>query len=253
MRAAIYARRSPDDDSAKSVERQISHARSYALKKGWTILEDHVYVDDGISGAEIRNRAGLLRLLNALKPRPPFGAVVMSEASRLGRDRLRTELVARDLFEAGVRIFYFLTDEEERLDTPELRFVMAARGFAAEMEREKSRQRTRDAHLARAKRGHVTGGVVFGFKNVAVYNGADASGNPLRSHVRLEVHSAESEIVLGIFKMYADGYGQRKIARALNADRNSRRRPPGTSAGPACRLPGRARGRGRPPVSERSS
>jgi site-specific DNA recombinase len=158
VRIAIYARRSPDDDPSKSVERQISHAASYALKKGWQVLEEHIYTDDGISGGEFQQRVGLLRLLNALKPRPPFNAVVMSEASRLGRERLRTELVARDLCEAGVRIFYYLTDEEERLDTPEQRFVMAARGFAAEMEREKAKQRTRDALLSRANRGHVTGG-----------------------------------------------------------------------------------------------
>jgi site-specific DNA recombinase len=218
VRIAIYARRSPDDDPSKSVERQISHAASYALKKGWQVLEEHIYTDDGISGGEFQQRVGLLRLLNALKPRPPFNAVVMSEASRLGRERLRTELVARDLCEAGVRIFYYLTDEEERLDTPEQRFVMAARGFAAEMEREKAKQRTRDALLSRANRGHVTGGVVYGFRNVVVYAGADASGNPIRSHVRHEIDPREAEVVRGIYRMYADGFGLRKIARALNAD-----------------------------------
>jgi DNA invertase Pin-like site-specific DNA recombinase len=82
VRIAIYARRSPDDDPSKSVERQISHAASYALKKGWQVLEEHIYTDDGISGGEFQQRVGLLRLLNALKPRPPFNAVVMSEASR---------------------------------------------------------------------------------------------------------------------------------------------------------------------------
>jgi DNA invertase Pin-like site-specific DNA recombinase len=218
VQAAIYARRSPDEDSSRSIERQIAHARAYALKKGWEVLEDHIYTDDGISGAEFRNRPGLLRLLNGLRPRASFGAVIMSEAARLGRERLRTELVARDLFEAGVRIFYYLTDEEEKLDTSEQRFVMAARGFAAEMEREKSRQRTRDALLARARLGHVTGGVVFGFRNVAISAGVDASGNQRRSHVCLEVDPVEAEIVRSIYRMYVDGYGHRKIARTLNAD-----------------------------------
>src|SRR5690554_4730566 len=160
MNAAIYARRSTDDlrdELSKSVDRQVQHARDYAARKGWIVLDEHVYVDDGVSGGEFANRPGLLRLLAALKPSPPFDVVIMAEASRLGRDRLRTELAAQEIAEAGVRIWYYLTDEEERLDTPELRFVHAARSFAAEVEREKARQRTRDAMLARAKRGLVTG------------------------------------------------------------------------------------------------
>ena len=32
----------------------------YAERKGWTVADDHVYVDDGISGAEFENRPGLM-------------------------------------------------------------------------------------------------------------------------------------------------------------------------------------------------
>ena len=41
-------------------------------QKGWTVADDYVYVDDGISGAEFVKRPGFLRLMNALKPKPPF-------------------------------------------------------------------------------------------------------------------------------------------------------------------------------------
>lgn len=40
------------NDEEKRVTRQIEHATAYALKKGWTVSEDHIYSDDGISGAE---------------------------------------------------------------------------------------------------------------------------------------------------------------------------------------------------------
>ena len=57
MIAAIYARKSTDQngvgDEEKSVTRQIEHAEAYASKKGWTVAEEHIYVDDGISGAEL--------------------------------------------------------------------------------------------------------------------------------------------------------------------------------------------------------
>jgi len=97
MIAAIYARKSTEQLGAheqKSVTRQVDHARQYAQRKGWTVAEDHVYVDHGISGAEFEfaKRPGLLRLMNALatKPRPPFQVLVMSEESRLGRESIET-------------------------------------------------------------------------------------------------------------------------------------------------------------------
>jgi DNA invertase Pin-like site-specific DNA recombinase len=57
----------------------VEHARQYAERKGWTIDEACVFVDDGISGAEFANRPGFLRLMNAVKPRTPFQVLVMSE------------------------------------------------------------------------------------------------------------------------------------------------------------------------------
>jgi len=79
MIAAIYARKSTAEtgmnDEEKSVTRQIEHAKAYALKKGWTVAEELIFVDDGISGAEFVKRPGFLRLMNALKPRPPFQAL----------------------------------------------------------------------------------------------------------------------------------------------------------------------------------
>lgn len=49
MTAAIYARKSTEqngvDADARSVARQIEHARAYAARKGWAVADDHVYVD----------------------------------------------------------------------------------------------------------------------------------------------------------------------------------------------------------------
>ncbi len=79
INAAIYARKSTEQtgvaNEQKSVARQVEHARMYAVKKGWTVADDAIFIDDGISGAEFANRPGFLRLMNALKPRPVFYAV----------------------------------------------------------------------------------------------------------------------------------------------------------------------------------
>ena len=45
---------------------------------------------------------------------PPFDMLIMSEASRLGRDMTRNAAYVVSIIEAGVRIWYYLTDEEER-------------------------------------------------------------------------------------------------------------------------------------------
>ena len=60
MIAAIYARKSTEQngvpDEEKSVTRQVGHAKTYAVKKGWVVADEHLYQDDGISGAEFVKR-----------------------------------------------------------------------------------------------------------------------------------------------------------------------------------------------------
>ena len=106
MIAAIYARKSTEQNGVaedqKSVARQVEHARAFAQTKGWTVADEHVDVDDGISGAEFANRPGFLRLMNALKPRAPFQALVMSEESRLGREAIETAYALKQLVQAAL-------------------------------------------------------------------------------------------------------------------------------------------------------
>jgi DNA invertase Pin-like site-specific DNA recombinase len=115
MIAAIYARKSTDqhgvNEEEKSVTRQIDHATAYALKKGWTVSEDQIYCDDGISGAEFLKRPGFLRLMNTLKPKAPFQVLIMSEESRLGREQIQTAYALQQITDAGVRVFFYLSDQ----------------------------------------------------------------------------------------------------------------------------------------------
>jgi site-specific DNA recombinase len=122
MIAAIYARKSTDQsgvsDKQRSVARQVEHARAYVTSKGWAVAEDHVYVDDGISGAEFERRPGLQRLRAALKPRPSFTVLIVSEQSRLSRDTADTLQVLKELARAGVRVYAYQDDRPISLDTP---------------------------------------------------------------------------------------------------------------------------------------
>ena len=94
MIAAISARKSTDDsdrnEEARSTTRQVERATEYAATKGWTVDPRHVSVDDAVSGAEWKHRPGFNALLAAIEPHPPFGVLIVSELSRIGRDTVRT-------------------------------------------------------------------------------------------------------------------------------------------------------------------
>jgi site-specific DNA recombinase len=215
--AAIYARKSTDQsgvsDEQRSVRRQVEHARAYAARKGWRVLDAHEYVDDGISGAEFATRPGFVRLMNALKPRPPFHALIMSEESRLGREAIETAYALKQLVQAGVRVFFYLEDRERTLDSPTDKIMLSLTAFADELEREKARQRTYDAMQRKARAGHVTGGRVFGYDNIEIL---DASGK--RSHVARRINVPEAAVVRRIFEMCAAGSGLTAITKTLNAE-----------------------------------
>ena len=103
--------------------------------------------------------------MNALKPKPPFQVLVMSEESRLGREAIETGYVLKQILDAGVRVFFYLEDRERVLDTAMDKVMLSLTNFASEVEREKARQRTYDAMLRKAKNLQVTGGKVYGYDN----------------------------------------------------------------------------------------
>ena len=160
-------------------------------------------MDDGIRGAEFRNRPALLRMLNHLRS---FDVIVMSELSRLGRELSYTGTVLAQIQAATVRVCFYLTDEELKYDAAVDKFMVSAVAFAAELEREKASQRSRDALLRKAERGLNTGGRVYGYDNVPVHI-ATGSGPSLKSHTDYAVNPAEAQVLQALFRMYADGYG----------------------------------------------
>jgi site-specific DNA recombinase len=219
MIAAIYARKSTDQSGVSadqnSVARQIDHARAYAQRKGWTIVEDQVYVDDGISGAEFATRPGFVRLMTAVaaKPRPPFDVLVMSEESRLGRETIEVAYALKQIIQAGVAVWCYLDDRQRTLDGPMEKAMHALQTMADELERDKARQRVMDAMGRKARAGFVTGGDCFGYCNREV-----RGGDGKRSHVIREVVDEQAAVVRTVFQWAADGLGKAAIAKRLNRE-----------------------------------
>lgn len=207
--AALYARKSTEQvgvsDDLRSIGRQVDHARAYAKANGWFVDEAHIFIDDGISGAEFATRPGLSRLLLALKPKPPFQVVIVSEESRLGRETIETAYVLKQLITAGVRVFSYLDNRERTLNTPIEKAMLSLQAMADEIEREKSRVRTFDALLSRAQSGKTVGGSCFGYRNDRHADG-----------VRRVIHPEEAAVVRRIFTMAAQHHGLGRIAKILN-------------------------------------
>ena len=87
MIAAIYARKSTDQhvaDEAKSVTRQVDGAKAFIALKGWTVADEHVYTDDGASGALFANRQEFQRMMRDAAA-SAFEAVVFYDLDRFER------------------------------------------------------------------------------------------------------------------------------------------------------------------------
>ena len=120
MIAAVYCRKSTEDersaDDGRSIDRQREHATAYAEAQGWIVGLDLIFLDENISGAEFVNRPGLARL-RAAAAAHRFERLVVMDQSRLGRDTIRTLNVILDLQDHGIEIHSYLDRNAIKLDT----------------------------------------------------------------------------------------------------------------------------------------
>jgi hypothetical protein len=113
IRAAIYARKSTlqtGDEDSKSTVRQVENAKAFIAAKGWTLREDHIHVDEAVSGAaSLRSLKAKARMLDAVHTTPrPFDVLVLQSQDRLSRRDgylALGELVA--IARAGVEIWWY--------------------------------------------------------------------------------------------------------------------------------------------------
>src|SRR4029453_17142846 len=128
MRAAVYCRKSTRQrgvsDDAKSVVRQEELARAFAERQGWTV--EHVFVDDGISGAEFERRPGFQQMLAAAKRRQ-FQMLIVEDDSRVGREMIETGHTLKQLKQHGVTVFEYLKGERLTPTNPEKKDMTALR------------------------------------------------------------------------------------------------------------------------------
>lgn len=177
--------------------------RRFADRKGWSVT--HVYRDVGVSGAEFVDRPELARLLADVRREPrPWDVLIVRDLDRIGRDGPRTMLAVEGVLEHGACLWQYSMGTEQKSD-PMARAMMAVSGAFAEMERALISRRTREGHEVRARKGLVTGGSCYGYRNVRGPEG-----------VRHEIVEAEAAVIRDAFARRAAGASLREIAHELN-------------------------------------
>ena len=152
MRVALYVRVSTDrQQQAQTNEQQVTQLHSYvAAHDGWTVAEEHVFRDDGASGAKL-NRPGLDGLRDHAA-RAAFDVVLVTAPDRLARNFVHQMVVLEELQRRGVRVVFA---DRPLSDDPHEQLVTQIRGAVAEYERTLIADRMRRGRQARLRSGQL--------------------------------------------------------------------------------------------------
>ena len=161
----------------------------------------------GVFLRELVQRRGVpqaARIFGAHERAPPSAALSGARddgAERAWRSQDELPYALKRITDAGVRSFAYSTNSEIKRESAADKFMIHAIAFVDDMAREQSRERTRDALRRKAERGHVAGGMLYGYKNVR------ADG-----HVTRVIVPEEAEVITRIFSEIAAGAGYLKVA-----------------------------------------
>src|SRR2546430_785517 len=149
MRVALYARVSTTRQAqAQGIEQQLDRLRAAAAERGWELEDQHVYRDDGYSGARI-GRPGLDRLRDhaALAE---LDLVLVTAPDRLARNYVHQVLLIDELAGRGCQVEFL--DRPMSAD-PHDQLLLQIRGAVAEDERTLIAERARRRRSARPRAG----------------------------------------------------------------------------------------------------
>ncbi|TNE87297.1 MAG: recombinase family protein [Deltaproteobacteria bacterium] len=203
MRVAIYTRVSTDIQAGReegSLETQEARLRAYLTSRGDHVVAG-VYREEGASGKSL-DRPELQRLLRDVQG-GQLDLIVVTRLDRLSRSLL-------DFFEVHAllekhEVAFTSLNESFDTSTPLGRAMLKLVLVFAELEREQTADRTRQAMRARSERGLWNGG--------APPLGYDSQGNG-----HLDVNDEEARVVRLAFDRYCELRSAPKLAKWLNGE-----------------------------------
>jgi site-specific DNA recombinase len=193
MNVAIYARVSTlHQQRNQTIEQQLERLRAHVVAQGWRLDEEHVFRDDGYSGAKL-NRPGL----DSLRDRATmaeFELVLVTAPDRLARKYVHQALILQELEHQGCRVEFL---DRPMSDDPHDQLVLQIRGAVAEYERALIADRMRRGRLAKLRAGQLLPWTK------ALYGYVLDAERP-RDPSRVPVDPTEAEIVRQVFAWYTD-------------------------------------------------
>ncbi len=205
--AGSYARLSREDgdkiESDSIVNQQHIIDDFCASKPEIGIMES--YVDDGYTGTNF-NRPGFLRMINDIES-GKINCVIVKDLSRFGRDYIDMGFYLERFFPQKNVRFIAINDHVDSLYGAYDMMLPLKNVFNTQYAKDIS-EKVRSAFKAKQKRGEFVGAFAsYGYLK-----------DP-QNHNHLIVDPIASEVVLRIFEMAAEGYGQIKIAKILNDEK----------------------------------
>jgi site-specific DNA recombinase len=160
-KALVYCRVSTQkqEDEGTSLDSQASACVEYAEKLGYNVarVTKEVY-----SGAELFDRPLLSRDRADIRARA-FHAVIVYAIDRLSRDIAHLAILSDEIERAGAKLIFVTEDLD---NSPEGKLMQSVKGYVAEVERQKIKERTLRGKLGRLQAGkiHGVGPELYGYR-----------------------------------------------------------------------------------------
>ena len=199
LRVCFYARVSTDkDEQLHSLSAQISFFNDYISKvPNWEFVGS--YIDEGISGTQVKNREEFLRMIEDAK-RHKFDLILTKEISRFSRSTLDSIKYTQELLANGVGVYFLNDNINTILPDSELRLTMMSSIAQDEVRRLSER-------VSFGMKRSIDNGVVLGCSNIYGY---------VKDKGKLVIDEEQAEMIKIIFDKYANTTdGLSKVSRYL--------------------------------------
>ena len=194
MEVALYVRVSTTrQQQTQTIEQQLARLRAHvATQPDWHLAEEHIYRDDGYSGAKL-NRPGLDRLRDRAAL-AAFERVLLTAPDRLARNYVHQILLIEELAQRGCEVEFL---DRPMSQDPHDQLLLQIRGAVAEYERTLITDRMRRGRQAKLRSGQLLPW------SVPPYGYVMDPERP-RDPQRLRLDPVKAAVITQIFAWYTD-------------------------------------------------